>query len=637
MKSVYKAEADESRLYPMGLTEIPGGIHVSFASPASSCALLLYRKGRKASQERIPFPQEGRIGDVWSMTIRGSFADREYTFEADGKEVPDPYGRAFAERERWAGPEHGSQVPRALCQTQDGFDWGDDRNPEIPFEDTVIYHMHVRGFTRHASSGVSQEDRGTFRGILDKIPYMKELGVTAVEIMPPVEFEEVIPPPSREMPAGILAEAAPPEEKAAPGRRLNYWGYVPALAFAPKAAYAGAERTPQREFKHLVKSLHAAGMELIIELYFDGSMPQAYGLDLVRFWVREYHVDGVHLVGYAPLDLLAADPFLTKTKLFAQGWGERKKGASRHLAEYGPEFMMEMRSFLKGDEGQLDNLVKNTRRNPEAAGTVNYMANTNGFTMMDMVSYDRKHNEDNGEDNRDGTDYNQSWNCGVEGPTRKKKVVSLRKKQLRNAMLLLLLSQGTPLIMAGDEFGRTKKGNNNSYCQDNEISWINWGLLRTNQDLYAFTKYAIAFPKAHPVFHMEKEPALMDYRSVGLPDVSYHGVKAWRPEFESFRRQLGIFYCGAYGVKPDGSEDNYFYVACNMHWEPRAFALPHLPKGLAWYTAFNTDDEEKNGFYEPGSEPLLENPREVMLMARTIMVFIGKKDSTHNETAPLID
>ena len=221
MKSVYKAEADESRLYPMGLTEIPGGIHVSFASPASSCALLLYRKGRRTPKERIPFPQEGRIGDVWSMTIRGSFADREYTFEADGKEVPDPYGRAFAERERWAGPEHGSQVPRALCQAQDAFDWGDDRNPEIPFEDTVIYHMHVRGFTRHASSGVSQEDRGTFRGILDKIPYMKELGVTAVEIMPPVEFEEVIPPPSREMPAGILEKAALPEEKTGPGRRLS--------------------------------------------------------------------------------------------------------------------------------------------------------------------------------------------------------------------------------------------------------------------------------------------------------------------------------------------------------------------------------------------------------------------------------
>ena len=631
MKKAYRVSADESRLYPMGLTEIPGGIHAAFASPASSCALLLYRKGRKALKERILFPEAGRIGDVWSMTVQGDFTDLEYTFEADGKEVPDPYGKSFGERARWAHAEHRERVPRALCRGQEPFDWGKDRNPEIPLEDTVIYHMHVRGFTKHPSSGVSQEDRGTFRGILDKIPYMKELGVTAVEIMPPAEFEELIP---EKLLDGPLLSA---ESVSSPEKKINYWGYIPALGFAPKAAYAGEGRTPEQEFKNLAKCLHEAGMELIIELYFDGTQPQAYGLDMVRWWVREYHVDGVHLVGYAPLDLLAADPFLSRTKLFANGWGERKKEGARHLAEYGPEFMLEMRSFLKGDEGQLDNLAKNIRKNPEAVGAVNYMANTDGFTMMDMVSYDRKHNEANGEDGRDGTDYNQSWNCGAEGPTRKKKILALRKKQLKNAMLLLFLSQGTPLLMAGDEFGRTKKGNNNSYCQDNEISWVNWGLLKTNRDLYEFTKYVIAFRKAHPVFHMEKEPALMDYRSVGIPDVSYHGVKAWRPEFESFRRQLGIFYCGKYGIKPDGGEDDYFYVACNMHWEPHAFALPHLPKGMSWHIAFDTDDKEGSGFFEPGQEPVLENPREVMVMARTIMVFIGKKDSAHNETTPLID
>ena len=206
------------------------------------------------------------------------------------------------------------------------------------------------------------------------------------------------------------------------------------------------------------------------------------------------------------------------------------------------------------------------------------MANTNGFTLMDMVSYDIKHNEANGEDNRDGTDYNQSWNCGAEGPSRKKRIMQMRRKQIRNALLMLFLSQGTPLLMMGDEFGRTKKGNNNSYCQDNDISWLNWSLLNSNSSIHEFVKHVIRFRKEHSVFHMEKEPALMDYRCVGLPDVSYHGLKTWCPMFDRFLRQLGILYCGKYGKKPDGREDDYFYVAFNMHWEPHEFALPNLPK-----------------------------------------------------------
>ena len=215
----------------------------------------------------------------------------------------------------------------------------------------------------------------------------------------------------------------------------------------------------------------------------------------------------------------------------------------------------------------------------------------------------------------------------MEGPVRKKKVVELRRQQLYNSFLLLFLSQGTPLFMAGDEFGNSQKGNNNAYCQDNEISWLNWNQTRTNGDLLQFVKAVIAFRKAHPVFHGKREPRLMDYEACGFPDVSYHGVKAWAPEFDPFRRQLGILYCGSYGKRPDGTEDDYFFVAYNMHWEPHEFALPHLPKGMTWHVAFNTGDREHNGYFEPGSEPEAENQKQLMAKARTILVMIGKKKS----------
>lgn len=618
---------DNGEMFPMGVTRVEGGIHVTMVSKAKECALVLYKKGKMVPAAKLPFPQESRTGNVWSMTVKGSFEGLEYAFEEDGREVPDIYGRRFTGWERWGSgqadrPLHAvfdapqSALPQSALQESalqlptlrqtapqpPVFNWENDQLPSIPFENEIIYHIHPRGFTKHASSGLQPSIRGTFKAVAEKIPYLKELGITTVELMPPVEFHEV------------LGE-----------ERLNYWGYGPAFHFAPKAAYScGPEHDAERELKELVKALHGAGLELIVELYFNGKEAPVYVLEAVRFWAREYHVDGVHLVGFAPLKLLAEDPYLADFKLYADSWQDVDFGEKRHLADYNQSFMQDMRGFLKGDEGKLNSVAFHTRNTPKEKGCVNYMANANGFTLMDAVSYERKHNESNGEENRDGTDFNQTWNCGVEGPTRKKKVVQMRRKQLRNAILLLMLSQGTPLLMGGDEFGRTKKGNNNSYCQDNEISWLNWDLLKANQDIYEFTKYAISFRKAHPIFHMAKEPALLDYDSVGIPDVSYHGVKAWCPEFDDFRRQLGIFYCGKYGKKPDGSEEDYFYVAYNMHWEPHEFALPNLPKGKKWHLAFDTDNEELNGIYPEEAQKPLKTQKAVMVMARSIAVLVGK-------------
>ncbi len=606
----YRISEQSHRINSMGLTKAHGGIHFSVAAEGNVCRVLLYRDGEDKWSQAFSFPVSQKLGDVWSMTLLGNdFTGISYTFEIDGREFSDPYGKQFTGRETWGdleAVEHPMRTPVDFTE----FDWEGDQCLKIPYEDSVIYHMHIRGLTRHTSS--KSKYKGTFQGVLDKLPYLKDLGITALELMPVNEFQEVMMPESVEgNPYGV--------DK--PTGKINYWGYAPSCLFAPKSSYS-SESDSVKEFKTLVKEVHKAGMELIIELYFTGKELPSLALEAVRYWVWEFHVDGIHLVGAPPLSLLGSDPYLSGTKLFATSWeGVTPKG-QKHLAEYNDGFLVDMRRVLKGDEDAMSPLVFRSRHNPKEYGVINYIANTNGFTMMDMVSYDTKHNEANGEHNQDGNAYNYSWNCGVEGPTRRKKVVELRKKQMRNSFLLLFLSQGTPLLLSGDEFGNSQKGNNNAYCQDNEISWLNWNQLKTNKDIYEFAKRVIAFRKEHPVFHMAEEPMIMDYLACGQPDVSYHGVKAWCPEFENFRRQLGIMYCGEYGKKADGTFDNSFYTAYNMHWEPHEFDLPNLSKGKKWSVVFNTDAAEVNGMYEEGKGPVTKTKR-LLVPARTIVVLMG--------------
>lgn len=607
----YKIAEHETGAYPMGLSKVPGGVHLRVAGEGEECRVLMFQAGDKDPVLTLSFPVELRKGDVWSMTILGeNFKGLEYCFEIDGKLFSDPYGRRFTGRELWGDLEHASVILRTPIEFTD-FDWEGDRLPQIPYEDSILYRLHTRGFTQHPS--FKGKNRGTFDAIQEKIPYLKELGITGLELMPVNEFSEIIMEEhGYGNPFGV--------DK--PSGKLNYWGYTAGNYFAPKASYASGEN-PALELKTLVKALHKEGLELIVELFFTEKETPSLVLDAVRFWADEFHVDGIHLVGAPPLDLLGRDPYLSRLKLFANSWDPAWGGKIKHLGEYNDGFLTDMRRVLKGDEEQMKNLAFRTRRNPAEYGTINYMANTNGFPMMDMVSYDTRHNEGNGENNQDGNPYNYSWNCGVEGPTRRKKVMELRKKQLRNAFLLLFLSQGTPLVMAGDEFGNSQSGNNNAYCQDNEVSWLNWNLLKTNQDILEFVKAVIAFRKAHPVFHMPVEPRIMDYLACGFPDVSYHGVKAWCPEFDNFRRQLGIFYYGEYGKRPDGKADNNFYVAYNMHWEPYEFDLPNLPKKEQWHVAFHTDEGEENGMFPEGKELAVEGKR-YLVPSRSIVVFIGK-------------
>ena len=629
-------------LYPLGVTQEENGVHILVQGRAGEVRLLLYRPGEKKPCEEIPFDPKYRMGDVWELALdRTDFASFEYNFMIDGKIVTDPNARVITGREKWADRKRAGKPVRGRILSEE-FDWEDDVKPETPYAETILYKLHVRGFTAHASSGVSA--RGTYAGIVEKIPYLKDLGITAVELMPVTEFDEIMMSSSG---SGFH------NAKQEPTGYVNYWGYGPSYLYAVKTAYASRETmSAEGEFKTLVKELHKAGIECIPEMYFTGKELPGEILSVLRYWVEEYHVDGFHLTGFPDLSLAAEDPFLKRTKLFAENWNDvmnrrPKQGyvtpgdgavsvEEKNLAEYNMQFMEDMRRFLKGDEGMLSAFELRNRRNPMEYAVINYMANTNGFTLMDTVSYDRKHNEKNGEENRDGSDYNYSWNCGAEGPTRKKKIVELRKQLLKNAYLLLFLSQGVPLLLAGDEFGNSQDGNNNAYCQDNAVSWLNWKLLESHKDQVDFVKRLIAFRKAHKMFHMDREPRIMDYKSCGRPDVSYHGENAWKPEFENFRRQFGILYWGAYANRPDGSDDANFYVAYNMHWEPHMFGLPHLPKGAKWRVICNTGDPDAADLPTDGTGKVPKNQMMLAVPPRGIVILEsfadpdGEKDAKKN-------
>ena len=629
-------------LYPLGVTQEADGVRILVQGRAKEVCLLLYRPGKKTPCEEISFDPKYRMGDVWELALdRTDFASFEYNFMIDGKIVTDPNARVITGREKWADRKRAGKPVRGRILSEE-FDWEDDVKPETPYAETILYKLHVRGFTAHASSGVSA--RGTYAGIVEKIPYLKDLGITAVELMPVTEFDEIMMSSSG---SGFH------NAKQEPTGYVNYWGYGPSYLYAVKTAYASRETmSAEGEFKTLVKELHKAGIECIPEMYFTGKELPGEILSVLRYWVEEYHVDGFHLTGFPDLSLAAEDPFLKRTKLFAENWNEvmnrrPKQGyvtpgdgavsvEEKNLAEYNMQFMEDMRRFLKGDEGMLSAFEFRNRRNPAEYAVIDYMANTNGFTLMDTVSYDRKHNEKNGEENRDGSDYNYSWNCGAEGPTRKKKIVELRKQLLKNAYLLLFLSQGVPLLLAGDEFGNSQDGNNNAYCQDNAVSWLNWKLLESHKDQVDFVKRLIAFRKAHKMFHMDREPRIMDYKSCGRPDVSYHGENAWKPEFENFRRQFGILYWGAYANRPDGSDDANFYVAYNMHWEPHMFGLPHLPKGAKWRVICNTGDPDAADLPTDGTGKVPKNQMMLAVPPRGIVILEsfadpdGEKDAKKN-------
>lgn len=409
-----------------------------------------------------------------------------------------------------------------------------------------------------------------------------------------------------------------------PTGQINYWGYAPSYLFAPKSSYhshLNGENQSQ-ELKELVKALHQNQIEIIFELYFPPEASDIQVLEALHFWALEYHADGIHISGRSLFPAAAKDPILAETKLFATDWGSAPRDKNRLLAQYHDGFLADMRRFLKGDEGQVESAVFRTRQNPEHMGVVNYMAHSNGFTLYDMVSYDQKHNEANGEQNHDGTDCNYSWNCGIEGDTRGKAVLRLRKNQLRNALAMVFLSQGIPLLEAGDECCHTKKGNNNTYCQDNELSWMNWRRTKNGEEICGFVKYLIRLRREHAIFRNKTPLSAIDSQNRGYPPISFHGTNPWKPEFEPYRRQLGILYNAAY-AQP--AENHMFYVLYNMHWTDQEFCLPHLSEKTGWRMLIHTTKAAPN-YYEIEDAPLLEDNKTLAVPARTIILLMSEEE-----------
>ena len=657
----------------------------------TSCELLLFHRGKEEPFAVLPFPEEYRIGDVYSMIVFDlDIEEIEYAYRVDGPYDPkkgllfdkknillDPYARAVAGQRIWGEGKVGAYHARVV---KDVFDWGDMPQSKHEICDLIIYELHVRGFTCHSSSGVAHP--GTFAGLKEKIPYLKELGVNAVELMPVFEFNEM--GNARKVDGKVL---------------LDYWGYNSVSFFAPNTSYAAAMEYNQEgtELKELIKALHDNGIEVILDVVFnhtaegneqgpvfcfkgfdnkvyymltpEGNYYNFSGcgntlncnhpivrqmvLECLRYWTINYRVDGFRfdlasILGRnedgAPLnmppllDAVAYDPILSNVKLIAEAWdagGMYQVGsfpAYKRWAEWNGKYRDSLRSFLKGDLWEAGNAALRVAGSEDIYGadpksddssyigyagynsSVNFLTCHDGFTLYDLYAYNQKHNEQNGWNNTDGSDDNRSWNCGAEGETDDPEVLSLRFRMIRNACAVLLCSRGTPMFLAGDEFGNTQYGNNNSYCQDNEISWLDWGLLKKNRDLFEFFKFMIAFRKNHRVIR-EKLPNAV----CGMEPLRTHGARAE----QELSPNGGTFATCFAGYDREQMRDDIVYLAINSFWEDVEITLPRQYGGN-WYLSVNTFGDGQGRYcYGEGEEIRIDGS--FVMRPRSVAVFVRRE------------
>ncbi len=632
-----------------GVTKVSDGVQFAVYLPDSKdCFLKLYRKGQAEPEFRIALTDKYKKGSVYFVAIYKSSEcrdsrkiedilsdDYEYLYEVDGANMPDPYAGYVTGRDQWGKrPQPLSELRCGICIQN--FSWGDDAPPRIPYSDLILYQLHVRGYTRHSSSKVRY--KGTYRGLVEKIPYMKELGINGVMLLPAYEFDEVV---SGEIPGVFEAgrkdtgDSAEQEQKV----RLNYWGYGADMPFyfAPKASYASKGACPSTEFKEMVRAFHANGIEVLMDIYFLPGTNLILMMDCLRDWVLKYHIDGFRVnQEVMPSLSLASDPILSGVKILGSYWDMRMlhdagiREQKDTLAEYNESFLVNARRFLKSDEGMVERAAESFAKNAWDHSIVNFITHVNGFTLLDLVSYDIKHNEENGESNRDGTEYNYSWNCGVEGKTRKKMVLDRRMVQIRNAFIMLLTSQSAPMILAGDEFGNTQYGNNNAYCQDNQTTWLQWNETKMSKEIFEFVQKLIRFRKSFSVLHQNKPLRMVDYLSCGMPDLSIHGIQAWRADFSNYSRMLAMLYYGAYA---EGEDNRSVYVIYNMFWEARAFDLPNLPNHGKWKVIIDSYDnrfdesllaprKKKTGRKRRKAEGQTQYQRKTVVPPRSVVVFV---------------
>ena len=651
-------------------------------------------------------PAVNKTGSVWHIFVKGLKAGSLYLYRVDGPYNPpaghrfnfnkyllDPYAKAFSkgsvfrsynlQRERGlAGIENGklsdlSDFPKCVVVDDDDFDWQGDKPLNIPLDKSVIYETHLKGFTASKTSSV--ENPGTYKGFIQKIPYLKELGITAVEFLPIFEFDE--------------NENGNIDPKT--GEKLkNFWGYSTIGFFAPKTTYS-ADLTPGssvKEFKELVRELHKAGIEVILDVVYNhtaegndhgytfsfrgfensayyllvphekqyytnfsgcgntvnASHPVAANLimDSLRYWVSEMHVDGFRfdlasalcrnqqggMQGFPYLtNAISEDPILANTKIIAEPWdcgGGYQVGGfpGGRWSEWNDRYRTDIRRFVRGDEGVVtgaatrlagsSDLYNHSDRLPSAS--INFITAHDGFTLNDLVCYNGKHNEENGENNRDGSDDNNSWNHGYEGATSNPKIEKLREKKIKNFILSLMVSQGVPMMTAGDEFRRTQGGNNNAYCQDNEISWIDWDLLSKNGDVFYFTKEMIRLRKNHPVFRRK------NFFSIQKPEIEWFDADCKSPDWGKMKHFLGFKISGAGSRHEDGTSDNDFYIAANTDIYDITLSLPLPPRGKKWYRVVDTSIEGKDCIATEGNEELLNEQMRYVLPASGFLILMSK-------------
>lgn len=555
-------------IFIKGVHPTDNGMNFTFElgeTGAEKCTLHLYKKIKDEPDFSVDMPESNVAKGLRSILISGLSEDFiAYRICNGSEELSDSRATGLIHPKGYA--RHGIhdkiyyRLPGAST-----FDWEQDENPKLEGSDVIAYKLHVRGFT----ATFKTEDAGSFRALMNQIPYLKSLGVNQIELMPAYDFDEVEYLPVYE---GSKASSALPLR---PKRLLNYWGYKKAHYFAVKSAYSVSE-SPMNEFKALVKELHKNGMELIMEFYFPSEYPVSDILDALRFYFYEYHIDGVHILSGGELnEALKREAFFVGKKLYLE-YSHRELPELYH---YNDGFLADTRRFVKGDDAVLRSVLSYFML--EGANRVNYFANHNGFSLADCFAYDRKHNEKNGFDNTDGTDFNYTWNCGKEGASRSKKISALRTKQIKNALFLTLTARGIPLIHAGDEMGKTKKGNNNSFCQDNLLSYVEWEDLKKNGEIFDFFKACTEFRRKHPILSCKKEK-LENVSNTGWPLVSFHSDKAWDFKFRSYDKAVGILFNGEYYRDLEHRSDDLIYLGFNMHYEKVNLALPILPKDRAW-------------------------------------------------------
>ncbi len=556
------------------------GIQIRYASEKENCGIILYDRKSGKEMGRYAFEKVPQDNRIYELFIEGVSLNKiAYQFYEENKPVIDKKALMFAGEDAF-GCIKGYSEFRSISLDRE-YDWEGDYYPRLNYTESIGYCLHVRGFTKHKSSKVKA--KGTFRGVVEKLPYLKELGITTLELQPAYEFIESALTSREEM----VGEKAP---------KINYWGYKEAFYYVPKRAYAYGKDSSV-EFKDMVKAIHANKMEVIMQFYFPDNFSRMEIIPVLRYWHQEYHVDGFHIKGNAlPLQDIVQDPYLNNAKVWCadpnlvEHLANTENGYKR-LGVYHDEYMCKLRGFLKSDEDMLEPAVRCMMRNPSGYGVINYLSNYYGFTMADMVCFQEKHNWENGEENRDGSDYNCTWNCGVEGNTRKKHVLTLRKRQLYNAFALLFLSQGMPLLFMGDEFANSQNGNNNPYCQDNIVTWLDWKGLEKNVQLFHYVKQLIQLRKDCRVFANESEYTMTDYLSLGTPDLSYHDEEAWKYSLQGKQNSIGIMINGNYVKDCEGT---FWYIALNTHWEEEKFAFPDVGEGLSWELCFSTGSLSQN-------------------------------------------